>query len=326
MSVFLVGEDDVTTRMEEMAKKEYHWHPDNGKGIADPWWKKDHSGMDADGIEWQEWSCPFAASCGCFFSFKVYKHPSFFSCATTVPCKYKIAYKLRDNKKIEHLRHNQNLLNVSCPMWIKLHVGTKAFLTNRTAGRVVSYLRTEVKTHDGDITKNGVEIDNRTAKGVGNYVKKKKREWDATKSGISAKDGKTYGGIQQVLEKYEIDPIDVHDPYCIGSWIDSRTGYLVSIMSSKNLLLNGYRMYLEPGVLPCIEADCTYRLMTEGFAMAVIGTVSIDQKFHVIAYAIVNKENTAVFQFILREVKKEIEKVVAEQRVQVEEKQDAIAM
>ncbi len=63
MSVFLVGEDDVTTRMEEMAKKEYHWHPDNGKGIADPWWKKKKRGMDADGIEWQEWICPFAGSC-----------------------------------------------------------------------------------------------------------------------------------------------------------------------------------------------------------------------------------------------------------------------
>ena len=67
-------------------------------------------------------------------------------------------------------------------------------LARKHFGRVVSYLRTEVKTHDGDITRTGVKIDNRTAIGVKNYVKKKKRDWDATKSGISAKDGKTSRG------------------------------------------------------------------------------------------------------------------------------------
>lgn len=116
--------------------------------------------------------------------------------------------------------------------------------------------------------------------------------------------GQTYGGILQVLNKLPQKQGDDHDEYVMDKWVDSQPGYLLATFSAPNLLVNWFRARCEPGIKACVEIDCTYRLMKEGFALAIIGTVDVAQKFHVIAYAILNRENTASFQFILRSVKK----------------------
>ena len=164
----------------------------------------------------------------------------------------------------------------------------------------------------------GIAVTREMKIGMRNYRTSKLKGWGVVSTISASKKGRTFGGLYEVVDKLIGNPKDDHATYCMGSWIDSRRNYVVAILSTKNLILNGYRMYCEAGVRACVQVDCTYRLMHEGYALAIMGTVSIDKIFHPIAYAIVNKENTAVFQFMLRQVKREIEKVVAEKRSQTQ--------
>ena len=42
---------------------------------------------------------------------------------------------------------------------------------------------------------------------------------------------------------------------------------------------------------PFIMIDSTYRLIIEGHGCMPVGTVSVDQKFHIIAYAVTDSED-----------------------------------
>jgi len=165
----------------------------------------------------------------------------------------------------------------------------------------------------------GIAVDEELKTKITNYLKRKTKEWRKESSGVSPQQGLTYGGIYTVAQKYKGPPETVHSTYLLADWIDSSTGYIVLLFSTENLLENGRRMMNVPGVRPCWEIDCTYRLMTEGYCLCVIGSVSVDQKFHPVAYAICNHENTAVFQFILRHVRHEIDHLNEKQRQQEED-------
>ena len=69
-------------------------------------------------------------------------------------------------------------------------------------------------------------------------------------------------------------------------------------------------MYQVPGMAPFWSVDMAYRLMAEGHGHMNIGTVSADQKFHIIAAGVVSHENTAAHQFVFRAIKLEVERIV----------------
>ena len=81
-------------------------------------------------------------------------------------------------------------------------------------------------------------------------------------------------------------------------------------MSTDNLLLNGYR-HMQFGMPFVLYCDCTYRLIVEGHGTMLLGTLDLSQHFHVLAYAVVTKEDTAGHEYAMRVVKKGVEDVVA---------------
>ena len=310
---FLKTEEDCETHREILANKGCGWVESNGKGRTDVWWKKHNCGKDGTGHKWQTYYCPFNKTTCCPHEIKYIErdqliHGELF--------KFEFVNKTREGKTLCHGSHDKTRPEEVFPMYMKLFF-TKKFCTqyNKTK-QAVGFFKTEVLNPDGKTR--GVPVSKDLKNAIGNLLRRKKKIFTAEKSGVTVAVGKTYGGIAQAIKKYNINPVTrgFHEPFVIASWLDSQTEYIIIIMSSDNLLLNGYRMYCEPGVTACIQIDCTYKLMKEGFSLAVIGSVSVDQKFHPIAYAVCNKENTATFEFILGEVRDAIEGLVEKKRAE----------
>lgn len=307
------NKDDLEKGLEDLARHEFGWHPDNGKGKSDPWWNKGKYKPPKNSVSTRILKCPFRLSCECTFELLISTHEKTFP--GTEQQKYGIQTK-HHSEEMAHMPHNQNANGASLPMFAKLVMGSKKFLLVRTPTQQNNFFRQEMTTVNNS-EKTGIAVDQRMEDAIRRYNTSKRKSWGVQSQSDAAKEGRTYGGLFKVVQKYNKIPVDQHETYCLGSWIDSKYDYVVAIFSTENLVLNGYRMFCEPGLQACVEIDCTYRLMHEGYALAILGTVSIDQIFHPIAYAVVNKENTAVFQFILRKVKHEIEKLVAERREKI---------
>ena len=88
-------------------------------------------------------------------------------------------------------------------------------------------------------------------------------------------------------------------------------------MSVKWLGLGILQAIFETDPTACIQLDCTVQLRTEGGSIAVVGIVSVHQKFHPLAYAVCTTDNrTATFKFLMGEVQKAIEGLVELQTYQ----------
>ena len=81
--------------------------------------------------------------------------------------------------------------------------------------------------------------------------------------------------------------------------------------STENLLLNAYRQ-AQHGIPQLVQVDCTHRLVVDGHACMLFGTVSTAQKFHIIGYAVCDKEDDAAHDHVFRSLKGEVERIVAE--------------
>jgi hypothetical protein len=103
---------------------------------------------------------------------------------------------------------------------------------------------------------------------------------------------------------------DEHSVSLIGEALVSPSEKkLAAVFSSENLLLNGYR-YEQCGMPLQLCADTTYRLVVEGHGTLLVGLMSLDQKFHIIAYAVLCKEDTEHHEHCFRQIKKGVEAVV----------------
>ena len=58
--------------------------------------------------------------------------------------------------------------------------------------------------------------------------------------------------------------------------------------------------------------DTTYRIIVEGHGLMLIGTMSVNQNFHTIAYAIVSKEDEVAHTLVLATLKKGVESLFNE--------------
>lgn len=108
-----------------------------------------------------------------------------------------------------------------------------------------------------------------------------------------------------------------YDETTCDSQVEMRTGppgRLCLQLLSENLLLNGYRAK-QFGMHLQILVDCTYSMTTsDDFATMHIGVIDLSQQFHVVAYAVLNHEDTIGQEHALRETKKEVELVVQKYR------------
>jgi hypothetical protein len=157
----------------------------------------------------------------------------------------------------------------------------------------------------------------------------------------------TFGGLSSILEKFEKEVLvakgafNEHSTYLLGPpLVVPETKRVTCAFSTENLLLNAYRQTCF-GVPPFIAIDTTHRLMrpsnycfsesspTPSLSLScpfsllsshlgtlsftvVIGTMSITQQFHLIAYAVCSHEDAGAHEYVIRQVFQAVDAVVAD--------------
>ena len=84
------------------------------------------------------------------------------------------------------------------------------------------------------------------------------------------------------------------------------TGRLAVVLSSYNFLMNGYRA-LRSGNPITLMIDTTYRLVIQGHGTMPMCVMDEGQKTHMLAYAIVDKEDHDAHEYCLKELKAGVE-------------------
>ena len=103
-----------------------------------------------------------------------------------------------------------------------------------------------------------------------------------------------------------------HTAYVVGETvIDSEQQRITTTYSTENLLLNAYRQsrYSFPQI---VQVDCTSRLVLEGHSCMLFGCVDAGQHFHPIGYGVCGNEDLASHMTVFRNLKNEVERVVAQ--------------
>ena len=159
----------------------------------------------------------------------------------------------------------------------------------------------------------------------------------------------SFGGLSSILEKFERsylvanNSFDEHSVFLLGPpLVIPETERVTFAVSSENLLLNAYRQTCF-GLPPLLCVDTTHRLMiarqyscsmphaTAPFLVpshvaphtpipsdslhhstVLVGTMSVTQHFHIIAYAICSHEDAAAHEYVFRLVFEAVDKVVAD--------------
>ena len=90
----------------------------------------------------------------------------------------------------------------------------------------------------------------------------------------------------------------------------------IFILTSSKLLCNAKKNYNIGPINLCIDA--TYKLISCKFPLVIIGTEDLTHGFHPIAFAIVNREDTKTYTFIMASIKNFLkDKMSYEWKVQV---------
>ena len=205
----------------------------------------------------------------------------------------------------DHSREDQTGAN-GPPGWVRALLSSPSRVKLTPHDRE-DYLRRKGVVFDGD----GV-----MKKGVESYVKRRKVTIQEENVGGASARG-TYGGLRTYLEKIDKDYLiacgkfNEHTVYTLAPPIvDDVSHRVVVALSSDNLLLNAYRQQAV-GVPSYIMVDTTHRLIVEGHNCMLIGTMDLEQHFHIIAYGICSHEDVTAHEEMLRVVKKAVEGVVA---------------
>lgn len=184
-----------------------------------------------------------------------------------------------------------------------------------------------------------LSLKEKQAQRVRDFVKKK-RALDSKKSLLEGQDKLTYGAVMQRCQEYICDlqegqngsrtpaPLHEHKGYLLGHpyFNPDLHGKPVffAVMSTDNLLMNAYRQssYGQPVFF---AVDTSYKYTWEGFGLYPVCTVDLQQKTHVIAYALLNCEKADVQTLILQRVRKYVEEVVKERQTKEHERRIAQA-
>ena len=205
---------------------------------------------------------------------------------------------------VEHCDHDEDRQTRGLPKKLKLALAPHAF------GKTPKELKILAATDHQQILTHSLGTK------ITSFQKRERQRGD----GVDLPAGMrgTYGGMSTMLTfTSREDLLQLTDFTPNTAWllspaqVDAANQRIVAVYSTDNLLLNAYRSAASG--LPCVVCiDCTYRLTAEGPGCMVIGTVSADQRWHTIAYALVNKEDTEAHSYVLASTKKAVELVVAE--------------
>jgi hypothetical protein len=112
-----------------------------------------------------------------------------------------------------------------------------------------------------------------------------------------------------------------HTAFIVGEYlINSKEKRVAIVVSSENLLLNGHRQRCYGQDL-AFNIDASYKYtIAQHYGLIAIYVVSPDQVGHVVCYALMNKEDHSAIEFILQQVKTDIERIVKERVEQGETK------
>ena len=85
-------------------------------------------------------------------------------------------------------------------------------------------------------------------------------------------------------------------------------GRLCAPISTEHLLLNGVRAQRD-GMPLQLLIDCEYSCLTkvDGYATMLIGVMSLDQVFHVVAYGVLNHEDEEGQHHAISSTRSEVE-------------------
>lgn len=104
-----------------------------------------------------------------------------------------------------------------------------------------------------------------------------------------------------------------HAVRILGDPLIERTGphgpRIAVVLSTDHLLLNAYRARAS-GAPVQLMCDSEYSLVTEGYATFLVGVSSLDQQFHIIAYALMSRENRGLYEVVFRVIKAAVEAAV----------------
>ena len=103
----------------------------------------------------------------------------------------------------------------------------------------------------------------------------------------------------------------VRRPHCVRGRRDGDRLRVTITYSTENLLLNAYRQ-AQYGFPQIVQVDCTSRLVLEGHSCMLFGCVDAGQHFHPIGYGVCGKEDLASHMTVFRNLKNEVERVVAQ--------------
>ena len=211
---------------------------------------------------------------------------------------------------IPHNKHNTHRSHVGMPMYMK--VAFRSEWRDKTPEEVVNYFRhtfcgglaiAEFRTNKDNIYMPDV-------RSIKSYFSRTWRAFGEPK--IAVGQANTFGALYTYMEKYDREPETVDDAYVLAKWIDSKNDYIVIILTTKRLLLNMYHVTKVPGVVPKVCCDATHKQMTNRYPVITFGASDIGQRWHDFCFVIANRENTAVLQFIFREMRLACETYVEE--------------
>ena len=98
----------------------------------------------------------------------------------------------------------------------------------------------------------------------------------------------TFGGVRTWADQHTRaalvarNEFGVHATYVLGTpQIDAQSGVINIAVSTENLLLNAYRQSVH-GMPTIVHVDCTHRLVLDGHASMLFGTVDTAQQWHTV--------------------------------------------
>ena len=116
-------------------------------------------------------------------------------------------------------------------------------------------------------------------------LRKREQHKDRTKF-VPAELQGTFGGVRLWAEQHTRPALiarqqfGIHAPYVLGTpQIDPESAVINIAISTENLLLNAYRQSVH-GMPTIVHVDCTHRLVLDGHACMLFGTVDAAQQWH----------------------------------------------
>jgi hypothetical protein len=210
---------------------------------------------------------------------------------------------------VSHSTHDLNRTTSSARMGLAHKAALTPDLCNMQSNIAVDQMK----------VRSGFDFNERRTEAAKIFMKRQHSRMDAESGGLSSFEQGTWGGLKTLVDR-DMGPVVMANPdfnehscFVCGDPIINPAGKkprLAVVYSTVNLLLNAARHSWTQWARPCqFSVDTTYRLVQEGHGLLVVGVMGLDQKLHVIGFAVVSSEDTEGHLHVFRCLSKEVEKI-----------------